>query len=139
MTVTTQGAITVSPFDLTTTHRGTEIAIKVRSDFGVICACERIGGEWTVVEDLLFFGQDGTADADVEIAKAGGAPMWVKTKLLPLINAWLAARFKPAAAPAPTPAPSPGPNASAFELIDAAIFRLQWARAADGTIKVTAP
>jgi hypothetical protein len=136
MTVTTQGAITVGAGDFRTTHRGTEIAIKVRSDFGCIVGCELVGGEWQAVENLLFFDQDNIGTVDSEIAKAGSASVWVKTVLVPLINTWLAARFKPAAAP--TPAPAPIPSSDPYAQIDAAIFALKWLPAADGTIKVTA-
>jgi hypothetical protein len=136
MTVTTQGAISVGAGDFRTTHRGTEIAIKVRSDFGCIVACEFVNGAWQGAQDLLFFDQDNIGTAESEIAKAGSAAMWVKTKLVPLINAWLAERFKPAAAP--TPAPAPIPSSDPYAQIDAAIYALRWMPQPDGTIKVTA-
>jgi hypothetical protein len=136
MTVITSGAITVGPKDLQVSYRGAQIAIKVRADFGIIVACELINGAWQGVRDLIMFDMDNVGSVETELAKAGGAVAWVKTVLVPLINAWLAERFKPVAAPAPGPAPAP--SGDPYVDIDAAIFALKWLPAADGTLKVSA-
>lgn len=49
-------------------------------------------------------------DFDDAMVKYGGDVIrWIKEKLIPALNAWLAQLFKPQAAPSPTPAPAPAP------------------------------
>jgi hypothetical protein len=118
------------------------IALKV-VDWGsgglpILVLIEQIGASWSIVGEPIYeMGDDNTGVGgyafEVEAAKMGGMVNWIRSVLVPAVNARLAARFKPTAAPAPAPSGDP------VERFDAALIAaLRWAPQADGTLKVVA-
>lgn len=124
MTVIASGPITVGPGDFALTHRGKQIAIKVRSDFGVIVGC--VFGEkgWAVNRELMAFDIDNTGSAVVETAKAGGAVQWVDGVLVPLVNEWFADLFAAGAVDPVLKTPTI-PAGDVYQQLDAAIIGLK--------------
>ena len=128
MTVITSGQLTVGPDDFQFTFRGKSVAIKVRSDFGVVVGCLLGPSGWAGAHELFMFDQGSVGTVTDELAKAGGAMNWVRTILVPRINAWLAELFPPLAEQPADP----------WQQLDAAIFRLRLQINDDGTAKVEA-
>lgn len=134
MTVHKSGELTLTGTDFKTVHRGVEIGVKCFAWGGgipAIAMVERMpNGKYEATSVLFEFSDSPYTPAELTAA-AGGVVQWIKTVLLPKINAALASRFPPDGAPA---------DAGSIEDIDAQLGAvLRWAPQADGTLQVTAP
>lgn len=134
MSVHTTGTLAPTSSDLQITHQGAKIMLKCidwGSGLPVIGLAEQRTSGWEVFAILYEFGDSNTPA--IVTAQAGGTVNWIKTVLLPKINAALALRFK--ATGTTTPAPAAGTLAD----IDAQLVKvLGWAPQADGTLRMVA-
>lgn len=134
MTVQVSGELTLTDKDFRITHRGVEIGVKCFAWGGgipAIAMVERMpNGKYEATSVLFEFSDSPYTPAELTAA-AGGVVQWIKTALMPRINAALAARFPPEAV---------NPEGGSIEDIDAQLGAvLRWAPQADGTLQVTAP
>ena len=134
MSIHTAGTLAPTPDDFQTTHQGVPIMVKC-IDWGnngmpVIGLVEKKAGGWEVINLLMEF--DDVVTPEKSTAAAGGTAAWIKTVLLPRLNAALAVRFKAGGTVTP-------PAGGSLADIDKQIgVLLRWAPQTDGTLKVTA-
>lgn len=124
---TISGPITMDPStDFVRTTLGLTWGIKCRiiGDVAVVMAVVKRGSEWVLDNGIL----DNSFDLNID--KYSDTMSWLKQKLLPALNAWLALVFKAGVITPPT-------NTITTRLIeaDAMIFNLlKITVAADGTV-----
>ena len=134
MTVQRAGSLTLTATDFKTTHKGVEIGVKCFAwdpTMPIVSIVERMpSGEYQATYVLTDFDDSNTLEAATR--DAGGVVMWIKTVLLPAINAALLKRFPPSSG-------DPGsPGAGSIDDVDAKLgVVLGWAPKADGTLQVT--
>lgn len=132
MTVHKSGELAFTETDFRAVHRGVEIGVKCFAWGGglpAIAMVERMAdGKYQATSVLFEFSDSPNTPAELTAA-AGGVAQWIKTVLVPLINAALASRFPPEAV---------NPEGGSIEDIDAQLGAvLRWAPQADGTLRVT--
>jgi hypothetical protein len=132
MTIHTSGLLTLTPTDFKIIHRNVELGIKI-IDWGsgvpVISIVEKVGTLYESKQILFEF--DDVNLPEVIVKAAGGTVPWIKTVLLPKINAALKARFLPVSST--TPINVPGSLAD----IDSQLGTvLKWVPMTDGTLTV---
>jgi hypothetical protein len=133
----TPGPIEIRPEDLQLSHRGIKVAFKIRViAWPVLMACVDEGGGWKV--DMLL--EDWADDPNPVLRSVNGDTMnWIKTVLIPKMNAWLAKIFPPMAnTPSAPTAPSTAPKTDeeALVQIDKALASLKFSVKADGTVAI---
>lgn len=132
MTVHHRGTLAPTASDMQTTHQGVKLMLKLIAwDGGVpVAALAELRPTGWEVFAILYEFDDINLPEDVT-RKAGGTVAWIKTVLLPAINAALAKRF-PKTSTAPVVAGS-------LDDIDAQLLKaLAWSPQADGTLRMVA-
>lgn len=131
MTVHYSGEVTLTAADFKTVHKGVEIGVKCFAwdvTMPAISMVERMPNGKYQPTSVIFEFSDSPNTTKELTAAAGGTVKWIKTVLLPRINAALLQRFPP----------SGGVEAGTIEDIDANLgVALRWAPQADGTLQVT--
>lgn len=137
MTVQTSGTLTLTATDFKITHLGVELGLKC-IDWGsgvpVVSIVEKRG---TIYESYVIheFGGD-QSPPEMETKVAGGTVSWIKTVLLPKINAYLKGRFPAKTTTTPTTPTTTYPAGSLAD-IDAQFSKvLAWSPKTDGTLSV---
>jgi hypothetical protein len=112
-----------------------QIAVKM-IDWGsgvpVLALIEKKGAEWQTINVLYQFDDPTVAQMEAIAKVAGGLPSWVKTDLMPAINAALLERFPPSSVPVPG-------TSDIISLIDQTmLYSLRFVPQVDGTLRVEA-
>jgi hypothetical protein len=139
MAIHRSGALQPVAGDLQTTHAGVAIAIKMidwGSGLPVLGLIEKKGSIWEVIKILYEF-DDPTQAMLVEKSKViNGLVDWIRTEIVPLVNAALLARF-PATGTGGGGTPPPTPTGDILTLVDNMLIgKLKFAPQANGTIRV---
>lgn len=133
MTVHTQGTLTLTAADFKTVHNGVEIGVKIIAWTGgmpVIAMVEKVGTAYEARQILYEF--DDVNVPEQVTAKAGGTVSWIRTVLLPAINAALKIRF-------PATGTTTTPVVGSLADIDSQLGKvLSWTPGANGTLTVVA-
>ena len=125
------GPLRIDSDDLQLTHRGKTIAVKIRNiAWPQVLGCSKqADGSWKADIDLTgdLFSSDVPGGGDpVAYHMAGEPDAFVRTVVLPNLNAWLATLWAPTS--------EGSANVTPLEQLQASILRLRLVVRADGTV-----